>query len=272
MSINDTLLMNKISTRNNVKIIGKGTQTLLFAHGFGCDQHTWRSILPGFLDDFKLVLFDYVGAGCSDFSAYDTIRYSSLDGYVQDVIEICGELELEKVIFIGHSVSSMIGLHASIQSPHLFSKLIFICPSPRYINDHDYYGGMEQDDLDALLEVMDNNHLGWSRPIVTSDSAMEIPVLDQHFTENFCTSDPEISRKFAQVTFSSDHRKHLPRLSIPSLTLQGREDILTSEKVARYIQQHTPGNQLHLLDTIGHFPQLSDPKTVISAIRNFIYS
>lgn len=272
MSINDTLLMNKISTRNNVKVIGKGTQTLMFAHGFGCDQHTWRSILPGFLDDFKLVLFDYVGAGCSDFRAYDAVRYGTLDGYVKDVIEICSELELENVIFIGHSVSSMIGLRASLQSPEFFSKLIFICPSPRYINDNEYYGGMEQNDLDALLEVMDNNHLGWSRPMVASNAAIEIPALDQHFTENFCTTDPEISRKFAQITFSSDHREKLPLIRIPSLTLQGNEDIFTSEKVARYIQRHTPGNRLHLIDTIGHFPQLSDPKTVISAIRNFIYS
>jgi len=269
--MNDTLLMSNIFKRNNVKVIGEGAQTLLFAHGFGCDQNTWRSVLAGFLDDYKLVVFDYVGSGCSDFEAYCPERYSTLDGYVQDVLEICVELKLTDVIFIGHSVSSMIGLRASLQAPSFFSKLVFICPSPRYINDNGYYGGMEQDDLDALLEVMDNNYLGWSRPISSAEKySVEIPVLDQHFTENFCTTDPEISRKFAQVTFSSDSRAYLSMARIPSLTLQGRDDMLTSEKVARYIQQYTPENRLCLLDTAGHFPQLSDPRAVISAIKDFI--
>ena len=162
-------------------------------------------------------------------------------------------------------------MQAALKVPCFFSKLVFICPSPRYINDTDYYGGLEQDDLDALLEVIDNNYLGWSSSASPEDQ-VEISALDHRFTENFCTTDPEISRRFAEVTFSSDSRTHLPLLQIPSLTLQGREDILTSEKVARYIEQHTPGNQLTLLDTIGHFPQLSDPRTVISAIRDFIYS
>ncbi|TDQ09889.1 alpha/beta fold hydrolase [Pedobacter metabolipauper] len=260
-----------ISKRNNVNIIGNGPVTVMFAHGFGCDQNTWRSIIPAFEHEYKLVLFDYVGSGNSDLTAYHDDRYSTLDGYALDVIEICREFELRDVIFIGHSVSSMIGVLASLQEPAFFKKLILIGPSPRYINDQEYIGGLDRKDLEELLDVMDQNYLGWSKmmaPSIMGNS--DRPHLAESLTQNFCAADPEIAKKFARVTFLSDNRKDLSSVTVPSLTIQCEDDFLTSKSIAGYIQQHMPKNQVVLLDTSGHCPHLSDPEGVIGAIKSFI--
>ncbi len=260
-----------IVQRNHVKVTGSGPVTLLFAHGFGCDQHTWRAVLPAFESRYQIVVFDYVGAGQSDLSAYDEQRYSTLEGYAQDVVDICKALHLTEVIFIGHSVSSMIGLLAAVQHPSLFRKIVFIGPSPRYINDEAYYGGMELPDLEALLEVMESNYLGWSKNIAPAIMGNpDRPHLGEKLAESFCQTDPEIAKKFARVTFLSDNRKDLPQLRIPSLTIQCDDDILASPTVAEYIREHTPGNEMILLNSGGHCPHLSDPQGVIQAIQNFI--
>jgi len=257
--------------RNNVKITGQGTETLLFGHGFGCDQNTWRSILPAFEKDYRLIMFDYVGAGGSDLTAYTDERYSSLDGYAQDIIDICSELQLQDVTFIGHSVSSMIGVLAIKKAPHFFRKIVFIGPSPRYLNEEGYNGGIDAADLDDLLDVMDSNYLGWSGMVAPLIMANEQePHLAEALTASFCATDPEIAKKFARVTFMSDNRKDLSSLTIPSLTIQCEEDFLTSKEVAEYIQQHTFNNEVIMLDTKGHCPHLSDPKGVITAIKRFI--
>jgi sigma-B regulation protein RsbQ len=260
-----------IIKRNHVRILGRGQQTLMFAHGFGSDQQSFNAVYPAFEDQYQIVLFDYVGAGQSDLSYYVQERYKTLDGFALDVIEICEALHLENVIFIGHSVSSMIGLLAVAQAPAYFQKLVFIGPSPRYINDEGYYGGIDLDDLDELLEVMESNYLGWSStlaPAIVGNP--DRPELGQRLTETFQASDPEIAKNFARVTFFSDNREKLPFLSVPSLTIQGQDDILTSVAVAEYVQRHTPGNQLLILDSSGHCPHLSDPEAIISAIKNFI--
>ena len=264
-------MSNNAIVRNNVKILGQGTETLLFGHGFGCDQNTWRSILPAFEKDYRLIVFDYVGAGSSDLSAYTDERYSSLVGYAQDIIEICSELQLQDITFIGHSVSSMIGLLAVKQAPQFFRNIIFIGPSPRYLNDDGYKGGIDASDLNDLLDVMDSNYLGWSRmvaPLIMANE--EDPQLAQSLTASFCATDPEIAKKFARVTFLSDNRKDLSLLNIPSLTIQCEEDFLTSKVVADYIQQHIPDNRLVMLPSKGHCPHLSDPQGVINAIKSFI--
>jgi sigma-B regulation protein RsbQ len=262
---------HSIISRNNVRIIGKGSKVLLFAHGFGCDQNTWRLILPAFENDYRIIVFDYVGAGHSDLSAYNEERYSTLDGYALDIIEICSELDLEDITFIGHSVSSMIGLLALKIKPQIFSKIVFIGPSPRYIDDESYKGGIDKDDLEALLDVMDSNYLGWSQmvaPLIMADQ--EDPALAEGLTASFCATDPAIARKFARVTFMSDNRKDLSLLKIPSLTIQCEDDFLTSIEVAEYIKQHTVNNEIAVLTTKGHCPHLSDPKGVIAAIKNFL--
>lgn len=261
----------EITKRNNVKIIGKGSQVIMFAHGFGADQNSWKGIIPAFIPDFKIILFDYVGSGNSDIGSYNASRYNNLSGYADDVIDICKALDLEDVIFVGHSVSSMVGVLASLKMPSLFKKIVFIGPSPRYINDEGYYGGMEEPDLEALLEMMDSNYLGWAgnmAPAIVGNA--DRPEHWENLSASFCATDPNIAKQFARVTFLSDNRKDLPLLKIPSLTIQCRDDILTSETVAKYILKHTPGNKMVLLDSTGHCPHLTDTDNVIKTIKEFI--
>jgi sigma-B regulation protein RsbQ len=267
----DNNLLKNIAKRNNVNVLGNGSKVLMFGHGFGCDQNTWRSIVPAFAHDFTIILFDYVGAGNSDLSAYDSDRYGKLEGYAQDIIEICEELNTEEVIFIGHSVSSMIGLLAHKKNPAIFEKIIFIGPSPRYINEPGYPGGIEKNDLEELLEVMDSNYLGWSRMLAPSIMGnADQPELAEALATSFCATAPEIAKKFARVTFLSDNRADLAYLNIPSLTIQCQDDFLTSEEIAQYINQHTKNNTIAMLASSGHCPHLSDPKGVIEAIKSFI--
>ena len=265
------LTPKEIIFRNNVRVIGNGDRVILFGHGFGCDQNTWRYVIPAFSEEFKIVLFDYVGAGGSDLSAYDESRYSSLDGYAQDIIEICTALELENVIFVGHSVSSMIGLLAVKKDQSRFDKIIFIGPSPCYLNKPGYAGGIDPDDLDSLLEVMDSNYLGWSAMmaplIMGTDNSKD---LGDSLQASFCATDPSIARKFARVTFLSDNRADLGGLEIPSLTIQCKDDFLTSADIAEYINRHMSLNKIALLESSGHCPHLSDPEGVINAIKSFI--
>ncbi|MTI21000.1 alpha/beta hydrolase [Fulvivirga sp. RKSG066] len=259
--------------RNNVSVLGEGTQTMVFAHGFGCDQNVWRYVTPAFEKDYKIILFDYVGAGKSDLKAYDKERYDSLEGYAQDVIEICEAFDLEDVIFVGHSVSSMIGLLAAKEKPNLFNSLIFIGPSPRYINDTDYIGGFERKDIEDLLDVMDNNYLGWSKnmaPVIMGNP--ERPELGEELTNNFCATDPEIARQFARVTFLSDNRKDLPLISLPSLTLQCSEDIIAPKEVGEYVAKVMPNNTMMVMNATGHCPHMSAPEETIEMIKEYLNS
>ena len=264
-------LTGDVLVRNNVRIIGTGTRTLLFAHGFGCDQNTWLAIIPAFQENYQIILFDYVGAGSSDLSAYDRNRYNSLEGYAQDIVDICGQLHLSEITFIGHSVSSMIGLLALKLQPSIFEKIVFIGPSPRYINEPGYHGGIDQADLEELLEVMDSNYLGWSQMVAPSIMGnADQPQLAEGLVKSFCSTDPAIAKEFARVTFLSDNREDLQHLRIPSLTIQCNDDFLTSYAVAEYINEHTVNNQIIMLESSGHCPHLSDPDGVIKAIKTFI--
>ena len=263
--------MDSVSLRNNVKVFGRGSRLLMFGHGFGCDQNTWRHIVPYFEKDYRIVVYDYVGAGNSDHSAYSDERYGSLEGYARDVADICEALDLRGVTFIGHSVSSMIGLLAAKLQPERFIAMVFIGPSPRYINDKDYHGGIDRGDLEDLLELMDSNYLGWSKMIAPQImSNPDRPHLARELTESFCSTDPAIAKKFARVTFLSDNRADLASMAVPSLTIQCKDDFLTSETVSNYIRERMPGNELVLLESSGHCPHLSDPEAVAGAIKNFI--
>lgn len=267
----NTAFNSPIALRNNVKVLGQGTQVLMFGHGFGCDLNTWRLVTPAFEQDYKIILFDYVGAGRSDLSAYDDTRYSTLKGYATDVLEICEALDLQEVIFIGHSVSSMIGLLAVNMAPEKFRKIVFIGPSPRYLNDVNYPGGLERDELEELLNIMDSNYLGWSSTMAGHIMGNhDRPELADGLASSFCSTDPEIAKKFARVTFLSDNRADLPKLKIPSLTIQCEDDFLTNDDIAAYIQNITPGNQVTLLNSTGHCPHLSDPEGVINALKPFL--
>src|SRR3954447_25939620 len=224
--------MTDVLSRNNVKVSGSGTQPMIFAHGFGCDQTMWRFVTPAFEADYRVILFDYVGSGKADVSAYDPDRYATLDGYAQDVLDICAALDLHDVIFVGHSVSSMIGVLAANRAPERFSRLVMVGPSPRYINDTGYVGGFERADIEGLLDLMDKNYIGWANflaPVVMKNG--ERPELTKELHDSFCSTDPKITRRFAETTFFSDNRADLPRLRVPALILQCSEDAIAPVEV-----------------------------------------
>jgi sigma-B regulation protein RsbQ len=257
--------------RNNVTVTGRGERPMLFAHGFGCDQNMWRFVTPAFADTHRLVLFDHVGAGKSDASAYDRRKYASLDGYATDVLEICRELTLEDVVFVGHSVSAMIGVLAAVREPERFAALVLIGPSPRYIDDAGYVGGFSRTDIDGLLNSLESNYLGWSStmaPVIMGTP--DRPALGEELTNSFCRTDPEIAAHFARVTFLSDNRQDLSKVRTPTLVLQCSDDVIAPYAVGDYVHQQIPGSQLMVMSATGHCPNLSAPDETIDAIRSFL--
>ncbi len=260
-----------VVARNAVTVTGVEGQPLLFAHGFGCDQNMWRYVAPAFEQTHTVILFDHVGAGRSDLSAYEPDKYSSLQGYARDVIEICEALGLHDVIFVGHSVASMMGVLAAGERPDLFAKLVLVSPSPRYVDDGDYVGGFSADDITELLTSLDSNYLGWSSamaPVIMGNP--EQPELADELTNSFCRTDPEIARRFAHVTFSSDNRADLERVKVPTLILQCANDAIAPEAVGAYVHNSIAGSTLVHLDATGHCPNLSAPGETIAAIRAFV--
>jgi sigma-B regulation protein RsbQ len=261
----------QIKTRNNVHIHGSGERTMVFSHGFGCDQNMWRFVEPEFRTNFKTVLFDHVGAGASDLSAYDRVKYSKLDGYVDDIVEILEEIKLGPVVFVGHSVSAMIGALASIKRPDLFERLVMVGPSARYINDGEYVGGFNEKQIDELLEFLEDNHMGWSAAMAPAIMGNpERPELGEELTNSFCRTDPEIAKAFARVTFTSDNRADLEKVSTPSLILQCSEDIIASREVGEFVTKKIRNSKLIQLRATGHCPNLSAPDEVIAAIRSYV--
>jgi sigma-B regulation protein RsbQ len=259
--------------RNNVRVLGQGRRPVIFAHGFGCDQNMWRFVAPAFAATHRVVLFDHVGAGRSDISAYDRQKYATLDGYAADVLEICYELELSDVVFVGHSVSAMIGVLAARREPALFRALVLIGPSPRYVDDADYVGGFSRQDIDGLLESLESNYLGWSSsmaPVIMGNA--DRPELGMELTNSFCRTDPEIAAQFARVTFLSDNRKDLPHVTTPTLILQCSEDVIAPGAVGAYVHRQMPASQLVTLRATGHCPNLSAPDETIEAIHEFLHS
>jgi sigma-B regulation protein RsbQ len=261
-----------VAARNNVKVSGREEgRPMLFAHGFGCDQNMWRHVAPAFADEFRIVLFDHVGAGGSDLSAWDPARYGTLDGYADDVLQICRALDLTGVVFVGHSVSAMIGVLAATREPDRFDKLVLVGPSPRYIDDGEYTGGFTREDIEELLDSMDSNFLGWSStmaPVIVGNP--DRPELGEELTNSFCRTDPEIARHFAGVTFLSDNRADLAGVTTPTLVLQCSDDAIAPQPVGDYVHREVRGSELVLLNATGHCPNLSAPEETIAAIRAFV--
>ena len=257
--------------RNNVKVLGTGERTIMFAHGYGCDQNMWRQVSPVFADKFKIVLFDYVGSGSSDISAFDRTKYSTLRGYAQDVIEILDELGLKHVNFVGHSVSSMIGALAYIERPELFETIAMIGPSPCYINDDVYVGGFERKDIEALLETLESNHVAWSAAMAPAIMGNpEAPELSEELEASFCRMDPLLAHHFARVTFLSDNRKDLPRVLAKTLILQCQKDVIAGEDVGRYVNRCLPNSQFVMMNATGHCPHMSAPMEVAGELQKFL--
>ncbi|TFZ07045.1 alpha/beta hydrolase [Ramlibacter henchirensis] len=257
--------------RNNVHVAGSGPLTMVFAHGFGCDQNMWRRIAPAYASRYRTVMFDLVGSGGSQLSAYDRAKYDSLHGYADDVVEIVEEFAQGPVIFVGHSVSAMIGLLANLKAPERFAAQVMVGPSPCYINDGDYHGGFERQDIEGLLETLESNYLGWSSNMAPAImGAPEQPELSEELVNSFCRTDPDIAKHFARVTFLSDNRADLPKLKSPTLIMQCSEDIIAPRAVGDYMHRMLPNSRLVLIDNFGHCPHLSAPGASTAAIDAFL--
>ncbi|MEK5505621.1 alpha/beta hydrolase [Paenibacillus sp. FSL P4-0113] len=263
-----------ILLRNNIKVLGTGSQTIVFAHGFGCDQDMWRYIVPSFIDNYQIVLFDYVGSGDSQIKYYDSQKYSDLKGYAQDVLDIMEALDLRNTIFVGHSVSSMIGMLASIRSPQYFERIVMLGPSPRYVNDlPSYYGGFDKSDIDELLDMMQMNFIGWASYM--APIAMQNPErgdLTEELEKAFCSRDPHIARQFAEVTFFSDCRVDLQHASVPTLILQCSDDSIAPIEVGDYLHTHLRNSRLQQMRAKGHYPHLSQPGETSDLIKEYLAS
>ena len=243
---------------------------MLFAHGFGCDQTMWRAVAPGFAADHRVVTFDHVGSGNSDLAAYDPQRYGSLRGYAGDVVEVCRELDLSGVVYVGHSVSAMIGVLAAARAPELFAALVMVGPSPRYVDEDGYTGGFSRADVAALLDSLDSNPLQWSAALAPVVAGPANPEVAAELAESFCRTDPVVARQFARVTFLSDNRADLPGVCVPTLVLQCSQDVIAPEAVGRYVHEHVPGSVFTQLSATGHCPHLSAPEETTAAIRAFL--
>lgn len=261
--------------RNDVKVLGESGPVLLYAHGFGCNQDMWNRVTPAFAATHRQVVFDYVGSGNSDRSAFDPQRYSDLNGYAQDVLQVCDALGLrEGVTFVGHSVSCSIGMLASIMQPTLFDRLVLLGPSPCFLNDPpEYFGGFEREDLEGLLTLMDQNYMGWAQylaPVVAGASG-EGEVAST-LSGSFCSTDPAVARVFARATFFADNRADLPKVPRPSLILQHSKDSLAPMGVGEYMHAHMPASTLRVLEVAGHCAHMSNPALVVEAMRDYIAS
>ena len=258
-------------TRNGVRVSGPATaRPMLLAHGFGCDQTMWRSVTPDLATDHRVVTFDHVGSGDSDLAAYDPRRYGSLAGYADDVVALCRELGLTDVVFVGHSVSAMIGVLAARRAPELFGALVMVGPSPRYVDDDGYTGGFSRADVAALLDSLDSDPDQWSAVLAPVVAGPDNPATAAELARSFCRTDPEVARQFARVTFLSDNRADLPTVTVPTLVLQCTDDSIAPEVVGRYVHQHVPGSVYTLLAATGHCPHLSAPEETVAAIRAFL--
>jgi sigma-B regulation protein RsbQ len=257
------------SSRNNVTDMGKGSP-LIFSHGYGCDQNVWNRVIPGF-SDRRVILFDHVGAGKSDTAAFSPFKYRTLNGYAADLVELCDELELRDVTLVAHSVSAIIGALAAIERPDLFVGLVMVAPSPCYINHDDYVGGFTQDDIEALLDLLDSNHMGWSSamaPIVMGNP--ERPELSRELEASFCRTDPTVARHFARVTFTANNLLDIGKVAIPTLILQCSEDKIAPSSVGTYMHGVMPGSKLVMMEAKGHCPHISAPEETIEEIRSFL--
>lgn len=264
--MNDTII-----DRNNIHILGKGNIPMLFLHGYGCDQQMWRFVYPASEDDYKVILMDHVGSGKSDLEAYDFEKYSSLNGYADDLLEIIEAFQLKETIIVAHSVSAMIALLAAAERPSLFSKLILLGPSPCYINKPPYHGGFSQDDIDELVSTLESNYLGWSSfitPVIIGDSNQK--EYAEELKNSFCSMNPTIAKHFAKVTFLSDNREDLKRVKTPALIIQTNPDVIAPVQVGQYVHQNLFGSTYVEIPTTGHCPHLTAPNEVIFSIKKYL--
>ena len=258
-----------VLTRNGVSVHGDpGAAPIVFGPGYGTSQNMWRLVAPQFADENRVVRFDHVGSGESDVSAYDRRKYDTLRGYAADLLEILRSLDLHDVVFVGHSVSAMIGALAAIEEPDRFAKLIMLSPSPRYLNDDGYVGGFERADVDALLDALEVDHVSWAAQMAPAlMQNAERPELAAELAESMARTTTKVAQHFARVTFLSDMRRYLKHISTPTLILQTSDDLIAPLEVGEYLHEHIAGSELVVLGAAGHYAHLSDPAEIEHQIR-----
>lgn len=262
-----------ITARNHITIQGQGPQSILFSHGFGCDQSMWRFVEPAFREQYRTVLYDLVGSGRSDLSAYDSKKYSTLEGYADDLLEVVEATAESPVFFVGHSVSASIGLIASIKAPEKFAAHVMVGPSPCYTNQEDYVGGFSEADIQELCDTLDSNYLGWSSTMAPKImGAPELPELSEELTNSFCRTDPKVAKEFARATFTADDRHRLSLCHTPTLILQSSDDFIASQCVGEYVQRSMPNSIITIINNTGHCPHMSEPEQCISAMKQFLHN
>jgi sigma-B regulation protein RsbQ len=266
-------MQSSVIKRNNVRFLGQGSQSIIFAHGFGSDQTAWRHQVAAFEPFYRIILFDHVGAGQSDMTAYSPLRYSSLYSYAEDLLELCAELKLSQAVLVGHSVSGMVSLLAALVDPSRFKQLFFVGASPRYLNDAatSYIGGFEQSDLDALYAAMSSNYYAWASgfaPIAMGNP--DRPELATEFANTLSAIRPDIAQAVARVIFQSDHRLELPKLTVPVVILQSDNDVAVPPEVGQYMAEHIPQSRLIRINAQGHLPHMSAPDEVTKTLTECI--
>lgn len=260
-----------VGKRNNVRVAGDGPATMVFAHGFGCDQNMWRFVAPAYAKRYRTVLLDLVGSGNSDLDAYDRSKYGSLQGYADDMLEVIDEFAVGPVIFVGHSVGATLGMLADLKAPDSFAAHVMISPSPCYINDGDYTGGFTREDIEGLLETLESNYLGWASTMAPAIMGVPgKPELGEELKNSFCRTDPEIAKQFARVTFMSDNRADLTKLKTSTLILQCSDDLIAPRSVGEFMHRKLPNSTLHIIDNVGHCPHLSEPDASVAAMNEFL--
>ncbi len=268
----DSVHLMDAAARFNVTTTGRPDgQPMVFAHGFGCDQHMWRFVAPAFADEFRIVLFDFVGAGGSDPAAYDPVRHGTLDGYAEDLLQVLRDLDLRDVVLVGHSVSAMIAAIAQVAEPERFDRIVMVGPSPRYVDEGSYVGGFSEADILEMLESLESNYLGWSAAMAPAImNTPDRPALGAELTESFCRMDPVVARQFARVTFLTDTRTVLSQVSCPTLVLQCSDDLIAPVEVGSYVRDALPQGSMIVLEATGHCPHLSAPAETIAAMTGFV--
>lgn len=265
------MTLKSVLEKNHVNVSGRGSQPIVFAHGFGCDQTYWRYIAPSFESDYQIVRFDFIGCGHSSLEAFDPKVYCSLDGYAEDLLELCRALDLNNVIVVAHGISCMIAMHAAIQEPGRFSRIIQICPCPSYVNDENYKGGFERKDIDEFMAMMEKDFLGWSNTFVSLMMGnMDNPMLSRELAESIAEMEPDIASCFAKTVFYNDSRSILESVRTPSLILQCTDDMVGSLEAGTYVHEHLPNSAMHVLETSGHCPHITAHLETIRAIRNYL--
>lgn len=266
------MLIEDTIARNNVTVMGSGEKTLVLAHGFGCDQTMWHLFVPHLLKDFRIVTFDYVGCGKSDPKAFSLKKYSDLDGYAQDIIDVCDALDLTDCTLVGHSVSSMAGLIAAIQAPRLIGKLVMVCPSPYFLNDPpNYFGGFERSDLEELIALMDKNYIGWANHLAPLVMGTSGETMVEELADSFCSTDPVFAKAFAKATFFSDCRDLLPKAKQPTLIFQSTEDTLAAQSVGAFVQTSMQDAEMEVIAANGHCLHMTHAEALTPVLRRFVH-